>query len=97
MTPHECGSWDFDTSEWGADMRILVTGGAGFLGSHICDRLLMEGDEVICMDHLITGTTDNIAHLAGHPRFSFIHHGNLNIIYEMRQNAACLLIWIWER
>src|SRR4030042_5593527 len=55
-------------------MRALITGGAGFLGSHLCDRLLAEGLEVICMDNLITGTTDNIAHLAGHPRFTFIHY-----------------------
>lgn len=62
-------------------MRILVTGGAGFLGSHLCDRLLSEGHEVIAMDNLITGTTDNIAHLAGHERFSFIHHNVTNYIY----------------
>jgi dTDP-glucose 4,6-dehydratase len=62
-------------------MRILVTGGAGFLGSHLCDRLLDEGHEVIAMDNLITGSTDNIAHLAGHPRFSFIHHDVTNYIY----------------
>ena len=62
-------------------MRILVTGGAGFLGSHLCERLLAEGHEVIAMDNLITGTTDNIAHLAGHERFSFIHHNVTNYIY----------------
>ena len=62
-------------------MRILVTGGAGFLGSHLSERLLAEGHEVIAMDNLITGTTDNIAHLAGHERFSFIHHNVTNYIY----------------
>jgi dTDP-glucose 4,6-dehydratase len=62
-------------------MRILVTGGAGFLGSHLAERLLAEGHEVIAMDNLITGTTDNIAHLAGHERFSFIHHNVTNYIY----------------
>jgi nucleoside-diphosphate-sugar epimerase len=51
-------------------MRILVTGGAGFLGSHLCDRLLAEGHDVIAMDNLITGSTDNIAHLAGPGAFS---------------------------
>jgi nucleoside-diphosphate-sugar epimerase len=70
MNRRECGSWGSDTSGWGAEVRILVTGGAGFLGSHICDRLLAEGDEMICLDNRITGTTENIAHLAGHPRLS---------------------------
>ena len=56
-------------------MRVLITGGAGFLGSHLCDRLLAEGHEVIAMDNLITGNPDNIAHLFGHERFllSLIH------------------------
>ena len=62
-------------------MRILVTGGAGFLGSNLCDRLLSEGHDVIAMDNLIPGTTDNIAHLAGHPRFSFIKHDITQYIY----------------
>jgi dTDP-glucose 4,6-dehydratase len=62
-------------------MRILVTGGAGFLGSHLCDRLLAEGHDVIAMDNLITGSTDNIAHLAGNRRFHFIHHNVTNYIY----------------
>jgi dTDP-glucose 4,6-dehydratase len=62
-------------------MRILVTGGAGFLGSHLVERLLAEGHDVIAMDNLITGTTDNIAHLAGNGHFSFIHHNVTNYIY----------------
>ncbi|MCS6844364.1 MAG: SDR family oxidoreductase [Caldilineales bacterium] len=62
-------------------MRILITGGAGFIGSHLCDRLLADGHTVIAMDNLITGSTDNIAHLAGHPRFTFIHHDVTNYIY----------------
>ncbi|MBX3013896.1 MAG: SDR family oxidoreductase [Caldilineaceae bacterium] len=62
-------------------MRILVTGGAGFLGSHLCDRLLAEGHDVVAMDNLVTGNTDNIAHLAGNPRFQFIHHNVTNYIY----------------
>ncbi|MGQ9840056.1 MAG: UDP-glucuronic acid decarboxylase family protein [Anaerolineae bacterium] len=62
-------------------MRILITGGAGFIGSHLCDRLLADGHEVIAMDNLITGSTDNIAHLAGHERFKFIRHDVTNYIY----------------
>ncbi|HQY94912.1 GDP-mannose 4,6-dehydratase, partial [Caldilinea sp.] len=62
-------------------MRILVTGGAGFLGSHLCDRLLAEGHDVIAMDNLITGSTDNISHLASNRRFQFIHHDVTNYIY----------------
>lgn len=62
-------------------MRVLVTGGAGFLGSHLVDRLLADGHEVIAMDNLITGSVDNIAHLAGNRRFHFIHHDVTNYIY----------------
>jgi len=50
-------------------LRAVITGGAGFLGSHLCDRLLAEGWDVLCIDSLITGTEQNIAHLAAHPRF----------------------------
>ena len=62
-------------------MKILITGGAGFIGSHLCDRLLADGHTVIAMDNLSTGTTDNIAHLAGHERFSFIRHDVTNYIF----------------
>ena len=55
-------------------MRILVTGGAGFLGSHLCDRLLRDGHEVICIDNLFTGQKRNIAHLLSHPSFEFERH-----------------------
>ncbi len=54
--------------------RILVTGGAGFLGSHLCERLLARGDEVICVDNYFTGSRDNIAHLFTHPHFEVIRH-----------------------
>ena len=60
---------------------ILVTGGAGFLGSHLCDRLLAEGYAVIAMDNLITGDTANIAHLMGNQDFRFIQHDVTNYIY----------------
>jgi dTDP-glucose 4,6-dehydratase len=59
----------------------VVTGGAGFLGSHLCDRLLAEGHHVIAIDNLITGNVDNIAHLAGDPHFKFIHHDVTHYIY----------------
>jgi len=62
-------------------MRILITGGAGFIGSHLCDRLLAEGHEVIAMDNLSTGNIGNIAHLAGHERFHFIKHDVTHYIY----------------
>jgi dTDP-glucose 4,6-dehydratase len=62
-------------------MRSLVTGGAGFLGSHLCDRLLAEHHEVICMDNLVTGDTANIAHLLGNSKFSFVQHDVTNYIF----------------
>jgi dTDP-glucose 4,6-dehydratase len=62
-------------------MRVLITGGAGFLGSHLCDRFLAEGHTVLAMDNLITGSMDNIAHLLGHDRFTFIKHNIINYIY----------------
>jgi dTDP-glucose 4,6-dehydratase len=62
-------------------MRILITGGAGFIGSHLCDRLLADGHEVIAMDNLSTGSVDHIAHLAGHERFHFINHDVTNYIF----------------
>jgi dTDP-glucose 4,6-dehydratase len=62
-------------------VRILITGGAGFLGSHLCDRFLSEGHTVIAVDNLITGNTDNIAHLAGNPQFTFIRYDVTNYIF----------------
>ena len=54
--------------------RVLVTGGAGFLGSHLCERLLAEGHDVICVDNFFTGTKDNIAHLLDNPYFELLRH-----------------------
>ncbi|MBN1122529.1 MAG: SDR family oxidoreductase [Anaerolineae bacterium] len=62
-------------------MRVLITGGAGFLGSHLCDKFLAEGHTVIAMDNLITGSVRNIEHLAGNERFLFIKHDVTNYIY----------------
>jgi dTDP-glucose 4,6-dehydratase len=62
-------------------LRVLITGGAGFLGSHLCDRFLAEGHTVVAMDNLITGNTRNIAHLAGNKNFTFIHHDVTDYIY----------------
>src|SRR3978361_2062469 len=50
--------------------RVVVTGGAGFIGSHLCEELLARGDEVVCLDNFLTGSPDNVAHLSGHPLFS---------------------------
>ncbi|WP_159997052.1 UDP-glucuronic acid decarboxylase family protein [Roseomonas sp. 18066] len=57
-----------------AHKRVLVTGGAGFLGSHLCDRLLARGDDVLCVDNFFTGSRDNVLHLLGHPRFELMRH-----------------------
>src|SRR6267142_705859 len=62
-------------------MRAVVTGGAGFLGSHLCDRLIEMGFEVLCMDNLSTGSTDNIAHLLGNSRFKFVKHNVVDYLY----------------
>ncbi|MFL7839092.1 MAG: UDP-glucuronic acid decarboxylase family protein [Candidatus Promineifilaceae bacterium] len=62
-------------------MRILITGAAGFLGSHLSDRYINEGHQVVGMDNLITGNMDNIAHLIGHERFEFIKHDVSKYIY----------------
>jgi len=62
-------------------MRILITGAAGFLGSHLCDRLLGEGHQVVGMDNFVTGNPDNLAHLAGNPGFLFIRHDVSNFIF----------------
>jgi len=73
-------------------MRILVTGGAGFLGSHLCDRLIADGNEVICLDNLFTGRKQNITHLLGNPYFEFVRHDVIDSFkFEVDQiyNLAC--------
>jgi UDP-glucuronate decarboxylase len=72
--------------------RVLVTGGAGFLGSHLIDRLLARGDEVLCVDNLFTGSRRNIEHLLGHPRFEFMRHDVTFPLYvevDRIYNLAC--------
>ena len=72
--------------------RALITGGAGFLGSHLCDRLIADGHEVVCVDNLFTGTKRNIEHLLGNPRFEFIRHDvTFPLFIEVDQiyNLAC--------
>lgn len=73
-------------------MKILVTGGAGFLGSHLCDRLIKHGHEVICVDNFFTGQKRNIEHLLGNPRFELIRHDIVEpLTVEVNQiyNLAC--------
>lgn len=62
-------------------MRVLITGAAGFLGSHLCDKLIGEGHQVVGMDNFVTGNPDNLAHLAGDPNFEFIRHDVANFIF----------------
>lgn len=72
--------------------RVLVTGGAGFLGSHLCERLLERGDEVLCVDNYYTGTKDNIAHLRDHPHFEVLRHDITFPLYvevDEIYNLAC--------
>ncbi|MBF0108275.1 MAG: SDR family oxidoreductase [Magnetococcales bacterium] len=72
--------------------RVVVTGGAGFLGSHLCERLLAEGNDVLCVDNLFSGNRDNIIHLLGHPGFEFIRHDITFPLYlevDEIYNLAC--------
>lgn len=72
--------------------RILVTGGAGFLGSHLCERLAQEGNDVVCLDNFYTGTKDNVSHLLNDPHFELIRHDIVNPVYlevDEIYNLAC--------
>jgi UDP-glucuronate decarboxylase len=73
-------------------MRILVTGGAGFLGSHLCDRLIQDGHEVVCLDNFFTGRKANITHLLAHPHFELVRHDIIDpfkIEVDQIYNLAC--------
>ena len=74
---------------------ILITGGAGFLGSHLCDRLLADGHDVICVDNFFTGNKRNIEHLLTHPRFELIRHDvtfplYLEVDRDLQSRLPCL-------
>jgi UDP-glucuronate decarboxylase len=72
--------------------RVLVTGGAGFLGSHLCDRLIKDGHDVLCVDNFFTGTRSNITHLLGHPQFELLRHDITFPLYvevDAIYNLAC--------
>ena len=78
--------------------RVLVTGGAGFLGSHLCDRLIADGDDVVCVDNLFTGDKSNIRHLLGNPYFEFIRHDVIQPLYvecDQIYNLACPASPLW--
>src|SRR6478735_8431315 len=73
-------------------MRILITGGAGFLGSHLSERLINEGHEVICLDNFYTGRRANIKHLLGHPNFELMRHDVIDAFkaeVDQIYNLAC--------
>jgi UDP-glucuronate decarboxylase len=77
---------------YGGRKRVLVTGGSGFLGSHLCERILAEGNDVICLDNFFTGRKQNIAHLIGHPQFEVMRHDitfPLYIEVDEIYNLAC--------
>jgi UDP-glucuronate decarboxylase len=77
---------------YNAHLKVLVTGGAGFLGSHLIDRLIARGDDVVCVDNYFTGGKRNVAHLLGHPRFELIRHDvtfPLYIEVDHIYNLAC--------
>ena len=76
----------------GVRKRVLVTGGAGFLGSHLCDRLVERGDDVIALDNYYTGTKDNVAHLLDHSNFELMRHDVTFPLYvevDEIYNLAC--------
>jgi UDP-glucuronate decarboxylase len=71
--------------------RILITGGAGFVGSHLVDRLMLEGHEVIALDNFFTGRRKNIERWIGHPNFELVHHDIVNAFYSEGINFNFLM------
>jgi dTDP-glucose 4,6-dehydratase len=71
-------------------LRVVVTGGAGFLGSHLCDRFLDEGYDVVAIDNLLTGNENNIAHLKNNPKFEFVHH-DVSVFIELSDPVDAVL------
>jgi len=78
-------------------MRALITGGAGFVGSHLCDLLIQRGDEVVCVDNLITGQSENVAHLRSDPHFTYLQadvveplavDGPVDVVYHLASPAS---------
>jgi nucleoside-diphosphate-sugar epimerase len=84
-------------------LRFLISGAAGFIGSHLCDRLWADGHRIIAVDNLITGSEHNIEHLLGRPRFEFLRHdatqpvrvsGTLDGVWHLASLASPRIIWI---
>jgi UDP-glucuronate decarboxylase len=92
---HDASDSNLRSNLWEADSmlkRILVTGGAGFLGSHLCDRLVEQGHQVICLDNLFTSQKSNIQHLVGRPNFEFVRHDVIDpykVEVDQIYNFAC--------
>lgn len=75
-------------------MKIVVTGGAGFIGSHLCERLLEQGHEVLCIDNLMTGSLNNLTGIMSNPKFTFLNHNireeiNIDFVPEQIYDLAC--------
>src|SRR5687767_6961373 len=90
--PHDLRRRIWMAHVYGSGKKVLVTGGAGFLGSHLIDRLLERGDEVLCVDNLFTGSKRNIEHLHGHPLMEFMRHDITFPLYvevDEIYNLAC--------
>ena len=84
--------WSLGLKNYSLRKRVLVTGGAGFLGSHLCERLLAEGADVLCVDNFFTGARANIEHLLPNPRFEFLRHDVTFPLYvevDEIYNLAC--------